>query len=138
MKKSLIVIAVIFVVYYLFLRSKPQTPPQQAEPVKEPAYEDEYFIFENVEPYQVKKNDSISLIGYNLLGLKDSEFTKKGKADILRDFVSSVAGLNGMDKDKIDGVPTADETDPDYLKIGQIISLPTDFATKYSKYEVIA
>lgn len=132
MNKKAVVIIVLLLIGYFLLKPKKatgQTISQgQPDENKPAAYEDENFIFWDFEPYEVKAGDWLSKLAASYLDF--SGLTENSKKRILMDFTKSLALFNGFNWAEYDNVASDSPEDPDNLIIGQILSLPTSWASK--------
>lgn len=133
MNKKIVIIAVILLILFFIVKaSKAQTakPVIVGEPEAEekPAYEDENFIFWGSEPYTVQAEDWLSKLAAQYITADG--FTPEGRKLALMDFTRSLALFNGFNWGLYDNVASSEAGDPDTLYVGQVISLPTNYASK--------
>jgi hypothetical protein len=137
MNKKLIIIGVVLLILYFMYRTKKKTTVSQGNPdeTKKPFYDDENFIFWEVEPYIIQKDDWLSKLGSKIVNVEG--LTDEGKKNLILDITQSLALLNGFNWQLFDNKPSNDPTDPDSLYIGQSIMLPTTWTAKkiYPSFE---
>lgn len=137
MNKKIIIIGVILLILYFIYRSKKKATISQGTPdeTKQPFYDDENFIFWEVEPYTIKENDWLSKIGQSIVNVEG--LTPEGKQNLTADITQSLALLNGFNWQLFDNTPSDDPRDPDSLYIGQSIMIPTTWTAKkiYQSFE---
>lgn len=136
MNKKIIIVAVILLILFFIVKaSKAQTakPVIVGQPEETPVYEDENFIFWGSEPYTVQAEDWLSKLAAQYI--TTDGFTPEGQKLALMDFTRSLALFNGFNWGLYDNVASSEAGDPDTLYIGQVISLPTNYASK-KMYEI--
>lgn len=120
-RKTLIVLALIALFYFVSKRSKAAEITENAPDDLGPLYDKNGVIFFKTIPYTIQKGDWISKLAKKILG---SQYNKTTMDRMTR----AIADFNGFDVSLLDSIPSQLPGDPDTLAVGQVIEIPEIWA----------